>query len=507
VNEVTGEPVPRATVAALSVENGDTIESVTTGSDGRFALERLPAAKYQLTASKRGYKTGLYDQHEDFNSAIVTGAGQETENLTFRLTPSAQLDVTVTDDNGDPVGNARIMVFRRIHDLGLGGRAMRIQEVTTDDTGTHEFSSLDEGEYFVAVKADPWYAMHNAPASASAPSQPERVANSALDVAYPLTFFDGATDEAAATPIILAAGSREEIAINLHAVPALHLLVKVPGGQNGQAAAPELRQSIFGTEISQESTRGASQAKPGTVEFSGVAPGHYELEQGDPPRIVDLDASASQQIDANSGAPAVSVQGTLRSASGAALPDGVTVILGCTDWTHPKAPIQTASSGGSFSFPAVPPGAWGLWAEAPGRTLSVLSTTQGGTKYAGSLVTVGDRPMRMTVTVSEGDTRVEGVVRKDGKGVAGVMVVLVPRDPVAMLYQFRRDQTDSDGSFSLREVAPGSYTVVAIEDGWKLEWARPEVIDRYLAGGVAVTVTNQSAKRLQLSVPVAVQTR
>jgi hypothetical protein len=48
---------------------------------------------------------------------------------------------------------------------------------------------------------------------------------------------------------------------------------------------------------------------------------------------------------------------------------------------------------------------------------------------------------------------------------------------------------------------------VAIEDGWKLEWARPEVIDRYLAGGVAVTVTNQSAKRLQLSVPVAVQTR
>jgi hypothetical protein len=99
------------------------------------------------------------------------------------------------------------------------------------------------------------------------------------------------------------------------------------------------------------------------------------------------------------------------------------------------------------------------------------------------------------------------VVRKDGKGVAGVMVVLVPRDPVAMLYQFRRDQTDSDGSFSLREVAPGSYTVVAIEDGWKLEWARPEVIDRYLAGGVAVTVTNQSAKRLQLSVPVAVQTR
>jgi hypothetical protein len=87
------------------------------------------------------------------------------------------------------------------------------------------------------------------------------------------------------------------------------------------------------------------------------------------------------------------------------------------------------------------------------------------------------------------------------------MVVLVPRDPVANGDQFRRDQSDSDGSFSLRDVAPGEYTVVAIEDGWELDWARPEVIDYYLSKGVAVTVTENTGKLLRLSEGVPVQSR
>jgi len=35
----------------------------------------------------------------------------------------------------------------------------------------------------------------------------------------------------------------------------------------------------------------------------------------------------------------------------------------------------------------------------------------------------------------------------------------------------RRDQSDSDGIFTLHSVVAGQYTVVAISDGWDLEWA------------------------------------
>jgi hypothetical protein len=37
-------------------------------------------------------------------------------------------------------------------------------------------------------------------------------------------------------------------------------------------------------------------------------------------------------------------------------------------------------------------------------------------------------------------------------------------------------------------VPSGRYTAVAIDEGWKLDWHRPEVITPYLAHGVALTV-------------------
>jgi hypothetical protein len=127
--------------------------------------------------------------------------------------------------------------------------------------------------------------------------------------------------------------------------------------------------------------------------------------------------------------------------------------------------------------------------------------------HAGNEITVGDRPLTLAVTVSESSTQITGFARKSGKGKAGVMVVLVPADLTALPSLSRRDQSDSDGSFSLRNVVPGRYTVVAIEDGWQVDWSRPEVIARYLPGGFPVTVTSSSGKLLTLPGPVAVESR
>ena len=84
-------------------------------------------------------------------------------------------------------------------------------------------------------------------------------------------------------------------------------------------------------------------------------------------------------------------------------------------------------------------------------------------------MTVRDHPLNLVVTESQGETRVEGFVTKAGKGVAGAMVVLLPKDTGAWRSLSRRDQSNlSDGSFALRDVAPGQYTLVAIQNGWSL---------------------------------------
>ena len=190
-----------------------------------------------------------------------------------------------------------------------------------------------------------------------------------------------------------------------------------------------------------------------------------------------------------------------------ALPGEVTVTLESLESAHRQTPLTTGCARGAFSFPAVPPGAWNLWAESSGAELPITSIAVGDKSHAGNLVTVRDIPLSLVAAVSRQETRIEGYARRDGKGVAGVMVVLIPKDLSAIRGFVRRDQSDSDGSFALRDVAPGQYTAVAIQDGWELDWAQPEVIARYLPGGISVTVTDTSGKLIRLSEPVPVQTR
>ncbi len=176
LNSVTGEPLRQAAVAVLDEKDGHTVASVVSDGEGRFALGMLAAAKYQLTASKRGYRTGFYDQHDEFNSAVVTGPGQDTEHLTFRLTPSASLRGVVTGDGGDPVESAGVMLFLLPRGIGRDFAKARGPEesiteadsTVTDDRGAYEFGNLDAGEYVLAVKAEPWYALHKSGASTAA---------------------------------------------------------------------------------------------------------------------------------------------------------------------------------------------------------------------------------------------------------------------------------------------------------------------------------------------------
>ena len=87
------------------------------------------------------------------------------------------------------------------------------------------------------------------------------------------------------------------------------------------------------------------------------------------------------------------------------------------------------------------------------------------------------------------------------------MVVLVPSDPETKDEQFRRDQSDSDGSFSLPNVIPGQYTIVAIADGWDLDWSKPGVIAHYLPKGHKVTVAAAAHTTVDLPEPLEVQPR
>jgi hypothetical protein len=518
VNAATGEPLRRATVAALTEEDSQTVATVESDSEGHFSLEHLTAAKYQLTASKRGFRTAFYDEHDEFNSAIVTGPDQDTEHLTFRLVACGAIHGVVLTDGGDPVEHATVMLFLKPHDGRPGNRVNQTDGTTTDDTGAYEFSDLAAGDYLLAVSAEPWYALHrssNAARKKAESASGEADPLAALDVAYPTTYFDSTTDEASASQIPLTGGARVEADINLHAVPAIRIQVDTPRKRDGGAARAELRQTVFGAVISAQSM-GAMEGflgamDSGVAEFTGVAPGRYELAEGDPPRVVELNATANLQVDPSLGSPAVPVRGSLRTPGGAPLTDDCNLTLEPLTTEHSaennQDAIRTQCIQGSFRFPAVPSGEWQLSGESGGRPLPIESIMVNGQPRRGGQIKVQDQPLSIVAAVAQGATRVQGFARRAGKGVAGVMVVLVPKDAISLTALYRRDQSDSDGSFSLRDVTPGRYTLVAIEDGWTLDWADPRIIGRYLPGGIPVTVSDTSGKTLALAALVPVQSR
>src|SRR3954451_12934422 len=75
VSAASGQPLARARVGISSTEARDKIESMITGSDGRFSFDHLMRGKYQLVAERAGFPTQSFDQHDQYSSAIAVGPG------------------------------------------------------------------------------------------------------------------------------------------------------------------------------------------------------------------------------------------------------------------------------------------------------------------------------------------------------------------------------------------------------------------------------------------------
>jgi hypothetical protein len=99
-----------------------------------------------------------------------------------------------------------------------------------------------------------------------------------------------------------------------------------------------------------------------------------------------------------------------------------------------------------------------------------------------------------------------GIVQRGGAPVSGVFLALAPTDLKEMASLVQLNQSDSDGSFNFTHIPPGDYTVMAIEEGWKLDWMLPESIAPFLPGGVKVTLTGRE-REVDLKSPVEIQPR
>ncbi|HXM64306.1 MAG TPA: carboxypeptidase regulatory-like domain-containing protein [Terriglobales bacterium] len=508
VNALGGNPLGRARVTIADARNPQNRQSVITSEDGRFEFKQSSPGKYSLQGAKRGFIPAAYDEHEGFSTAIVTGAGLDTEHLVLRLSPSAVLSGKILDESGEPVRHASVSLYREDRQVGVS-RIIRFRMATTDDQGTYEFAQLNAGSYFISATAQPWYALHpRASYQSDAENLPTAVDQS-LDVAYPVTYYGDSTEPDDATPIPIRGGDHLQADIHLNAVAALHLLFHAADNGEHVFNMPMLQKPSFdGMENVQ--TGGMQSVSPGVFEITGIAPGRYSVRdpsagQGGEDNEINITTNG-QELEAPTEQHAATVKATVQILGEATLPPQIEI--GLRNSKMRVVAWQEMDKKGELEFVNLAPGKYDVLAGSRPKAYSVVQMSSDSGVIAGHTLNVtAGASMAVTLSLVGGTANVEGFAKRAGKATAGAMVVLVPKDPESNRELFRRDQSDQDGSFSLRSVIPGTYTIVAIDNGWDLDWSRPGVIAHYAKQAQIVTVSEHSQTSIHLADPVEVQPR
>jgi len=243
------------------------------------------------------------------------------------------------------------------------------------------------------------------------------------------------------------------------------------------------------------------------MELTGVPAGRYNVSIQTDSTITQLNGvdfnRDGEEVDTSAAEPVGTVKFSATVLGEAAIPPGLAVGL-----TRERTALRTMNRlnpKGETEIPRVSAGTYDVWVQSAARQYVIVSITADGAQVKGHSVTVpASASATVALTLAVG-VDVQGVAKKAGKPFAEAMIVLVPRDVAGNRDLFRRDQSDLDGTFVFQDVAPGSYTAVAIENGWDLDWAQPELIVPYAKRGVPIQVSDKPRQDLSLSGPLEVQ--
>jgi hypothetical protein len=495
VDARSGQALARCVVEINPTTARNRSVSTETGDDGQFEFAGLALGKYQLSAARRGYLTQSYQEHESFSTAVAVGPELKSENLIFNLMPQAIFYGVVTDEGGEPVRRAQVQLYEDRDRDGVRSTQRR-QTVSTDDRGMYEIPNIAPANYFLAVTAQPWYArgMSGRMMDVTERLARESDTTSELDVAYPTTFYPNATDSEEATPIPIKGGERIELDVTLIAQHAMRLRLPVPRDTQGGFGV-SLTQSVFG-QVDQVVT-GMQMNINGVLEVDGVLPGRYGVTlttyAGNHPEEKHFTAEVAggaTQLDEGGAADEVSVTGKVISLDGKISPGNISLFS-----THPRQDYNSRiNEEGEFSV-RVPPGAYEVIGRIPRMYLASVASSNAPVKGRMLVVKSGEAP-KLEIIAGSGWGQIDGVAELAGHAAGGVMVVLAPEDAKDNQILFRRDQSDSDGTFSLFNIIPGRYRLLAIDGGWELAWADPNVLAAFLKKSAPIQIrANEKLKQ------------
>jgi hypothetical protein len=468
---------------------------MSTASDGRFQFSGLPAGAYYLYANRPDLLSARYGER-------IYGRGGRTIPLTdgerrdVRLTlfHRSKISGRVLDTAGRPLVRASVRLVKLMPAALYGYPAtFPWGSVTTDQTGSYQFASVDPADYAVCA------------------STPER-----LPVDPHVGYGVGCFPSSADSPEKITVGPEEAksgvnirlAAVRLHRVAGA---LDIPDG----ALTPDL---VFLTNVD-EMYEDPSLAVPpigGRFVFENVPAGHYvvraqsgsardgaggltELVVGDTdlPDVV-LSLSRGSRVEGH-----LAFHGTVVASDGAKQPR---LLLGSPvpgprhlRWGAYQA---TPDATGGFVFPSVQPGTYRLSANYPqpqswymesvaANRPDQLVEVHGGQDVTGVILNMTDYRAEVTGTI----------VDERGLPAPEFMIVVYPANQKDWNAPTAFGRSQYDGTFVFRLKSPGTYRVGFIPDYDPAVRIGPDTLRNIDRASVTVTVVEDGKNAVRLVVP------
>jgi protocatechuate 3,4-dioxygenase beta subunit len=489
--------------------------TASTDADGHFRIENVLPGRYRIFLERTGF-VGVNGRGLKSDTNVFTvQAGRPVEDLVFRMLPTAVISGRITDEDGDPMSGVRVLALKKVP-----GKATREGAGTeaTNDLGEYRLAGLFPGQYWVVAMPPPDFRDYEKQQEKSAPgdqSAPQ------TDTRYVTTYYPGTYDAMQAAAVTLKAG--DEMPVNFTLVPARTYRVRgtVTGVSAGQKPVVELFPKA-GDSI----RASANEIGPdGQFEVRGVAPGSYVLRAGAGTGTQSLTARQDVSVVAAdveglklAPLPAFTLSGHLHlegSAPGdltqyavnlrlAELPEDPGFFMS-QDLFGMNASVDRL---GNFEWKDVNPGAYVVQVYGgEGQGSFFLKSVKLGERNIETGFTASGSATLDLVVSSKGGIVEGAVVEKNvdnDQPVANATVVAVPEEKYRKLSdRFGIGSTDQHGRFTIRGLAPGSYTLYAWQDLEEGVWRDADFLKSQEANGKTVKVEEGSHQQVELKLSPA----
>ena len=528
------EPLKKVLVQVVAEnQNEGGNYTASTDADGHFRVDKVEPGRYRVFFERTGFiAVNERGQKADLN-VLTVRAGQAVESLLFQMLPTAVISGRITDEDGDPLSEVRV-----IAQMKRPGKIKResVGTAATNDLGEFRLAGLFPGQYLIAAVPPPdfrdYEKQEKSPQSSNAADNQALAPSSAHpETRYLTTYYPGTFDAAQAAILALKAG--DDMPVNFTLLPAR--TYRVRGIVTGVTAAEKPTVELVSKAGDSYRANATDIGPDGQFEVRGVAPGSYSL--------LAITGSASQSLSARQDInvvagdvegvkltplPSFTLSGHLRI-EGSATGNPIQYAVNLRPASAPEDSGFYMSQDlfgmnaqvdrlGNFEWKAVTPGNYVVQVfGGDGSGGFFLKSAQlGGHDVEAGFMTSGPGTLDLVLSYKGGT--IDGVVtekehgkddtkEKDAEGdypATNATVVAVPEEKYRKLPDhFGIGATDQNGRFTIRRLAPGNYTLFAWHDIEESVYRDPDFLKSQEANGKAVKVEENSHQPVELKLSPA----